>query len=145
MDFSSTNLDQHLLTAYLQTRYCIDEPPLCIHIGQLHPELDNFLLQNKERQWVFITAWNPGSQPLPLTKNQERQNKLIEKTGQLEKPFFYGRGEALDGKWEAEESLLVLGLSPAAGIDLGRAFRQNAIVAGSLDKPAELVIIPKKV
>jgi len=145
MDFSSTNLDQRLLNAYLQTRYCVDDPPLCIHIGQLHPELDNFLLQNKERQWVFITAWNPASQSLPLAENRERQNKLIEQIGQLQKPFFYGRGEALDGGWEAEESLFVLGLSISAGIALARAFRQNAIVAGSVGKPAALVIIPKKV
>jgi len=144
MDFSSANLDQSLLNAYLQTRYCIDSPPLCMQIGQSHPDLDDLLQKHQAHTWIFITAWNPASKPLPLSENRARQAQLEADIRRLRKTFFTGRGEAIDGDWEPEESLLVLDISKAKGIELGQVFQQNAIVFGRLRERAELVIMPKK-
>ncbi len=66
-----------LLQAYLDTVYCVTDPPLSIRIGQLHPDLDKLLASNGCTAYAFITAYNPASQVLSDIENMARHEMLV--------------------------------------------------------------------
>ncbi len=140
MEDKSPRLDERLLQAYQHTDYHVDVPPLPLRIGRRHPELDTWLTGIDQRTWVFVTAWNPHSQPLPVAENERRQAELLRWVEQRDLPYSTGRSIADSGDWPPEESLLIAGLSRPEAKALGRRFEQNAVVYGEVGGVAELVI-----
>lgn len=126
-----------LQKVYEQTSYQTDVPQLNIRLYTLHPDLDDVLITNGCRTWAFLTAWNPGSHPMPFTENQQRNAGLAEEL----KPWkvMYGRGIPDHGDWTPEESFLVLGIVKEDALMLGVKWGQHAILYGELATPAQLI------
>ena len=140
-------LPTELLESYLATRYTAATPggEVVIRIGRRHPEVDALLAEaiaaarGGAASWAYLTAWNPRSRRLSDAENRLRQAALIAKIGNRH-AYFEGEGIATDGIWR-EPSLLILGISRAEAVQLGRQFEQNAIVAGEHGGEAELVCL----
>lgn len=130
-----------LLEAYRQTSFLAHTPggAICIRIGQIAPDLES-LLENENRCWAYVTAWNPGSIPLSDEENRTHQRELEHAVRQAGYTVFPGEGVGQDGAWPPEPSLLILGISLEDAIELGRRFGQAAIVAGRSSEPAELIL-----
>jgi hypothetical protein len=129
-----------LLEAYRKTRYEAQTPggKIVLRHGAHSPELDR-ILDARFPGWAFITAWNPGSNPrLSIDENRRRQKELEAALSPRYRTF-PGKGVGDDGRWPAEESVLVLGISRGEALAVGRQFGQLAIVAGRLGEPAVVV------
>ncbi len=134
---------KELREAYLNTDYRTTESPfLSILPLQKNPTLDEFLLSQGHASWAFITAFNPQSRLLDLRENRLRNQKLEKDLVRLRLDFRRGIGEGKEGDWPAEESFLILGLTLAQAMDLGRAYDQKAILFGEWSEKADLVFIP---
>ena len=110
-----------------------------IRIGERSPRLDALLSKHGCNAWVFVTAWNPGSQPLQRAENEGRQSELLALLCERGLQWLAGSGVPPDAAWHAEDSVLVLGIDSDEGVAIGRRFGQVAIVAGTVGCPAELV------
>jgi hypothetical protein len=77
-----------------------------------------------------VTAYNPGSVALGESENAQRQLLLEQAARDAGFAFFRGEGVGDDGQWPPEPSLLILGITRAQAVDLGRRFGQRAIVYG---------------
>jgi len=141
MDNSSIPFDERLWEAYVRTTYRVlreDENVWDIQIGQFHPALDQYLHEQGLHTWVFITAWNPGSQLLTTAENHLRNQKLLQMILDGAFPYFLGIGIGSDGNWPAEESYWVAGPSQKMALEWGRFGGQNAVVWGEAGGKAEL-------
>lgn len=86
---------------------------------------------------VYLTACNPGSQPLPEASNATRMTALRNRLRELEARWLEGRGHMPGDAW-SEPSVLVT-RAPLTVVDrLARAFGQNAVVHVALDARARL-------
>lgn len=132
------SLDRRLTEAYLRTTYRVWQPPIEIRIGQLCPAMDVLLAERGSESWAFVTAWNPGSRVLPADENAQRQAELEQIVESAHWSYIYGVGIGEDTTWPPEESLLVLGISAAEAVALGRRFGQNALVFGRQNEVPEL-------
>lgn len=139
MDDNSRNIDQRLLSAYLQTTYQIEQPAIQIHIGESSRALQALLQKYEATSWAFITAWNPKSILLSQKENDARHEKLVEMVEKRGFPFFMGYGIGADDTWQPEQSLLILEIAREEAINLGQQFRQHAIVFGTTDGLPALV------
>lgn len=130
-----------LLNSYMATDYVVADGAVrfVIGIGDANRELDEFLATKKLTNWAFLTAYNPYSCELTNEDNQRRQLILFHRLREGSYPFLQGYGESRDQDWPLEPSVLVLSIETELAVGLGREFQQNAIVIGSLGKPAELV------
>lgn len=133
--------DPALERAYRETTYVVFVPgggAIGLHPGQRSRALDRLLARAGVRSWAFITAWNPGSRPVPAWRNRYRQDRmfhLLLTSGCIVLP---GAGIPAGDDWAPEESVLACGLPPGTARRVARAFGQNAIVAGRRGRPAEL-------
>jgi hypothetical protein len=135
-------IDDALLAAYSGTRFCADTAQglVVIRVGETCAELDALLRATGCTRWAYITAFNPGSLRLKDDENHARQRELESVVRQLGHRMFPGEGIGDDGAWPPEPSILVLCIEREAAVELGRRFRQLAIVCGELDGLAELVL-----
>ncbi len=140
MDDISGNIDQPLLDAYLATIYEVKHLGLQIKIGEENGHLEEFLVDNNMFSWAFISAWNPYSKEVSAEENEIRHSKLVKMVEAKKFPFSEGYGVPSNEKWEAEKSLMILGISRREAIFFGKRMEQNAIVWGRLGGVAELVI-----
>lgn len=130
-----------LEAAYQRTLYRVCVPgggTLDVRIGQRCRPLDRLLAARACRRWAFVTAWNPGSVPLPAWRNAARSRRLARALEYLGYRFLPGLGAPEQQTWKPEVSLLVLGMPLARALRIGRQFGQNAIVAGRRGRAAEL-------
>lgn len=133
-------MDQHLLNSYLSTRYLVFYPSLEIQIGRYHPKVDQFLMDNNAFSWAFVSACNPFSKLLPDLENEQRHAHLVDYLEELHYLHLLGQGKGVDGDWPPEKSLLVLNISRQKAMQLAKKFEQNAIVFGTINQKAELII-----
>lgn len=82
-----------------------------------------------ERNWAFITAWNPASQVRPRTQNHAAQQALLLALRQLPRTTCIRPGLGVGGAWR-EASLFVVGPNLAEIDELAQQFQQNAYVHG---------------
>lgn len=134
-----SKIPAELRNAYLSTRFRVFDPPIEIRIGQVNPPLNKLLKENEASIWAYITAFNPFSKELTVSQNLERHEQL---RSQIENYAIYeGEGAGDDATWIPERSFLVLGISKEDAKKLGMKYEQNAIVAGEIDQPAELLLL----
>lgn len=126
---------EELDRAYRATSYCAGK--LTLRVGETSRVLDTLLRNRGVAEWAYLTACDPGSVPLPRAQNEARQRVLLERL--RGRTVLVGEASADDGSHPPEPSFLVLGIPRAEAMTLARAFGQNAILAGAIGKPAELV------
>jgi hypothetical protein len=88
---------------------------------------------------VIISAWNPMSAPTSVADNDIAHQQLLEVVANY--PHFERAGVGDDGFWPPERSLLILGIDFDKAVELGRRFRQQAVVCGVISKEARLVVL----
>lgn len=135
-------MDEALLDAYRRTAFTAETPHgrLVLRIGQPSTALNNLLASTGTATCAYVTAWNPGSRPRSAAENTKAQQELVAFVASEGFPFYAGEGVGDDGDWPPEPSLLILGISRPAAIDLGQRFGQLAIVYGERASPVELVL-----
>ena len=128
------HLDRVLVESYLNTSYWtelirMDDQGANLRIGQPHAEpvaqqLEEFGI----RTYAFITAWNPGSQPLDQWHNRWRSINLEMELHPHCRLLRRGMGIGMNEDWQPEESFWALDIAVEKAVELGRQFGQNAIV-----------------
>ena len=136
-----TLFDEALKEIYLRTTYIAFTPlgEIHIRIGHDNQLLDQLLIHHGVNDWCFVTAWNPYSATASKEDNL-RWNFALEQELKQSFVVFGGIGKGEDSGWPAEESFLVIGISPPESIDFAKKYQQNAIVVGHLKNPATLLI-----
>lgn len=135
-------MNQELLEAYSKTNYQITNTELIINIGKQNKKLNTFLKLNTYDTWCFITAWNPlSSDGFTIEENNRFNNELFEDLSEY--ATYKGEGKDPTGVWAPEESYFVCNISREKSIELGKKYKQNAIVFGKINDVAELIILEK--
>jgi hypothetical protein len=132
-------INSALLEAYQTTLYEVFEPKITITIANENQELQKFLKENNYSQWCFITAWNPYSMLLSQEENTNL-NRLLE-LDLKDFPIYAGQGKDAKGEWPPEDSYFVANISEQQAIALGTKYNQNAIVFGTLNEKAKLLLL----
>lgn len=101
-----------------------------LQVGRRCATLDRLLHRLRVREWVFITAWNPHSRPLPNWRNRARQHALQRTLRRNVHVLYCGLGVPDDGLWQPEHSLFAGPVAAGRARRLGRQFSQNAVVIG---------------
>lgn len=129
-------LTDPLILAYHNTDYCVNGFQEPIRIGAVSAEADAVLEANACREWAFITAWNPMSEPLGEPENRRRNAELRCRLGAW--LVTEGTGCARDGDWPPEESYFIAGIPFEDAVRLARIYAQRAFVYGRPGEPAML-------
>jgi predicted nucleic acid-binding protein len=132
-------LTPQLIEVYEQALYALDAGPM-IHVGERSAELDRLLDEHGARAAAFVTAANPRGEERAAAANAAATAVL---RASLERPWLPGEGRDPAGRWSAEPSVLVLGISRPEAEALGRRLEQNAIVFVEKGGAPELVLLRK--
>lgn len=119
-----------LIKAYRQASYVVfrDDSEVVLKVGKVSLELVEIMKKNDVSCAAFLTAYNPHSQQLELTLNQQFQEKLLKELRSLNIDYLSGEGRDDFGVWVAEPSVLALGISLQNAEKLAAQFKQNAFV-----------------
>lgn len=127
------------IQAFLDTNFVVFNTDISIRINQHCNALDKLLEEYQQTKWAFITAWNPYCKILSDNENAERMKQLKSKVNNY--ITFEGEGIGNDKNWTPERSLLILGIDKLEAINIGNEFEQYAIVFGTKNTKAELIIL----
>jgi hypothetical protein len=133
---------KHLTEVYSATTFRVAGPSgsIDIRVGMRCLALDDLLMTLGQREWAYVTAWNPHSELRSVKENAAAHQVLLRELatwglGQ----YFEGDGIPDNPGWAAERSVWIAGIARADAIALGIRFGQNAVVLGRLGGVAELV------
>ncbi len=127
--------------AYLTTDFIAfdDGAELSLRIGDHSVQFDALLRRHGVTSGVFITGWNPYSQPQEAEKNNRANARMRSEFATLGLTALHHVGKSSDGTW-IEEGFFVLGLGDSDGLMIASAYDQHAIVVVSVGKRAELCL-----
>jgi putative PIN family toxin of toxin-antitoxin system len=135
-----------LAAAYRDADYVVfGNPDLLLHVGEPNPRLDALLEDLDADGAAFLSAANPGSERRAADENLAAAAELERALANANYSRCEGEGRDPNGRWEAEPSLLAVGISRAAAEALGRRFGQNAIVFIARGLAPELVFMKKRI
>ena len=139
----SSRVAATLIAAYRATHYCVNgvSPPFLLRIDERNTDLAACHRSRAVDCSAFLTAWNPGSQPLSDEENQGAQDRLRSVLEARGFALLEGLGVDPTGQWAGEESFLVLGIAREAACEVGREFRQHGIVWAGPDAVPHLVML----
>lgn len=134
--------DRELVSEYFNTDYCFEylKQQYLIEIGKKNEGVDGLLKCVGEREWAFITAWNPRSIPQNRLVNEIEMSNLKTHLTRNEKKYYQGAGIGRRGDWE-EPSLFIPGLNLDESVEIARRYNQNAFVHGCLECVARLILL----
>lgn len=137
-------MNGELLREYERTRYVVlDDLGIAradVGVGETSGAVDEILADFGAASGVFITAWNPRSEPLDQDGNDEANARLendLDEAGSVILPHI---GVGYDPEWEPEHGFFALDLAEADAIELARKYGQNAVVVIERAGPARLVL-----
>lgn len=122
-----------LIEAYKSTRYEVEDggQVFILSIGSSSMELVTLYEKYGVDSCAFITAYNPYSKPCSVANNASNQSKLAEKLAAY--AVLRGSGKDPADVWPAEPGFLILGISAADAVVIGKTFQQNAIIVCGVD------------
>lgn len=125
-----------LLAAYRDTRFLVFTPAstLVLRVDRKAPALDALLDGAGERSWAYLTAFRSRSR---VDRNLRANEKLRRQLGLDHRHVLPGCGLAATQD-HCEPSFLVLGMTRAAAVGVGEAYRQDCVLVGSRGGAAEL-------
>lgn len=136
------SIDPRLVNAYKAAEYALlTDPEIVIRVGEANEDLDMVLRAEDAESAAFVTAANPGSMQLSDDDNLMAFAALAEALDDRGYNCYRGEGRDPDGRWPVEASLLVVGISRADAVSLGRQLNQNAIVFIELGKAPQLLLL----
>jgi hypothetical protein len=131
-----------LIAAYKKAQYVVlGDPDLVIRIGEPNPDLDELLEAEGAATAAYITAANPRGEARTAWENEIANAALVQSQTEAGYSCYEGEGRDPQGRWTAERSVLVVGISRADAEVVGRVFGQNAIVFVEKGRAPELVLI----
>jgi len=136
------SLAPELLEAYRAAVYVVyGSPPIEFRIGEPSDVLDALLRIQKASSAAFVSSADVEGVVTP--ENQRRMKEFLLRGNLAGTPYKVYQGEGRDpaGKWDAEPSLLVMGIPRAEAEALGRRLAQNAIVWIEPGGAPELVVL----
>jgi hypothetical protein len=135
-------VESELIDAYLQARYWVqDSPSFCLKVGQDSGPLRQIYRRYGVECAAFITAFNPEGVQANAVQNGLRHAQLQDQIRNKGYTVLRAMGCDPKGVWQAEQSVLVPGLGLAEATEIGRNFRQNAIVWCGPESIAQLVLL----
>ena len=131
-----------LLAAYRAAHFHVNsEDPFVLLIGEYSRELALLHKAAGVASSAFITACNALGEQCAEEQNTAAQASLLDSVKQLGLASVAGEGRDPQGQWPGEPSLLVLGCSDIQANELGRLYRQNAIVWCEHNAVPELIVL----
>src|SRR5262249_1277386 len=125
------------IESYERALYALDSG-MALRVGLRDPGLDRLLEHHGAAAAAFVTAANPHGQAQDPALNEAAMAALRRS---LALPWLPGEGRDPEGRWRAEPSVLVLGMTRADAEALGRRLEQNAIVFVEKGRAPELVLL----
>lgn len=130
-----------MIAAYEHAQYIVfATPDILLCIDAPNPALDALLEAHGAATAAYLTAANPRGEKRSDAANQAAMAKLRASLGWA---FHEGEGRDPEGRWPAEPSLLLLGISRAEAEALGRSLEQNAILFIEKGGAPQLVLLEK--
>jgi uncharacterized protein DUF3293 len=132
-----------LIASYKAANYqvIVDTDVITLHIDQYSSSLHQLLNKSDHQCAVFITAFNPLSQPQSPSKNLTRNTQLRKALTQYTHLVFEGASTDPSKLWPAEQSFLAFGIDLKTAMTLGKQFGQNAIVWIDTDAIPRLILL----
>ena len=130
-------LTPDLIKSYERALYALDSG-MVLRIGVHDPDLDRLLDAHGASAAAFITAANPRGEAQAPALNEAAMAALC---SSLALPWLPGEGRDPEGRWRAERSVLVLGMTRVDAEALGRRLEQNAILFAEKGRAPELVVL----
>ena len=127
---------------YNATHFRVSDYPhnFTLRIGQASSAAQAILWDQSADTAIFITAYNPFSQPQDAAVNEAAQAKLRLRLDELgASAVLQGEGVDPSAQWPGEPSFLAVGLSREVGAQLAKDFGQHAFVLVERDKAPALV------
>jgi len=137
-----SSIPEELLAAYRAAHFHVfSEPPFVLRIGEHSKGLAVLHETAGVSSSAFITAYNPYSMECTEEQNLAAQARLVDSIDKSGLVSIEGEGKDPEGQWPGEPSLLVLGCTGKQAEDLGRLYKQNAVVLCGDDAVPELVVL----
>jgi len=135
--------DLRPIEAYRSTHYRVHDTleTVTLRIGEPSAALLAIHARSGVSSSAFVTAWNPGSKSLSPEENRAAQQALCSEIEGLGLASLEGEGVDPTGGWPAEASCLILGIDRQRAEQLGRRFRQFAIVFATAECIPELILL----
>jgi hypothetical protein len=131
-----------LVRAYAATDYHVfGEPPFSLHIEQQSEDLLRLYQRFHVSNALFLTACNPWSHRSPDAANAVAHAMLVAEIERRKLIHLPGQGVDPEGRWPAESSLLIMGVTLETARALGRQFKQNAVVWAAADAVPRLILL----
>lgn len=120
-----------LLSTYRSARYQFtwEGELITLKVDQIQPRVAQILEQEMADVGFFITACNPRSEQQSEGDNGEAMAKLALEIYALDGRSFSGVALDPEGRWPAELSYFVIGISASLMHDLAQDFSQNAYLS----------------
>lgn len=135
-------IDAKLVAEYRRTWFHVfTVPPFVLHVGEHSPELAALYAQHGVSTALYITAYSPYSTVVSDADNLAAQARLEDDLSHSGRVVIAGDGQDPEAQWPPEHSLLALGVSQADGAELGRRYRQNAVVWAGADAVPVLLLL----
>ena len=135
-------LPPELIAAYEKALYVVfGVPELVLRIGEPNPDLDALLQAEGAASAAFVTAANRHGERRSAWDNQMATAALHQTQTDAGYVCYAGEGRDPRGRWEAEPSMLIVGISRADAEAVGRVFEQNAVVFVEKGGAPELVVL----
>jgi hypothetical protein len=139
-------LDPALRSAYERADYVVyASPGIHFHVGEPSDVLEAMMAMNHVRTAAFVSSANTRGVATP---GNERRLADFLLRGALDGPavnqkyrVYQGEGRDPEGNWNAEPSVLIMGIPRAEAEALGRRLEQNAIVWIEKGRAPELVVL----
>ena len=140
---AQTEISEEKIRAYGATHYRVGSGPdvLMLRIGQHSPALALHYAAYGADCALFITAFNPFGQEQDDAANQTAHARLGEQIREVADHVFEGDGADPNGQWPAEKSYLAFGVDADAAGELGRRFKQDAVVWIGKDAVPRLLLL----
>lgn len=110
-----------------------------LKLGRASQPLADIMAARGVATACFITAWNPRSEPRSEAENEADQTRLRARLESMGLTWLAAEGRDPDGGWDAEPSLVALGLTFDEACALGDEFGQNAVLFSGADGAMRLV------
>jgi hypothetical protein len=128
----STNrtISPSLVKAYRNAHYFVHhgEEVYLLKVGEVNHALSILLQSYGASSAAFLTAYNPYSQMRSEAENQAAHEKLLAELAQAGIETIDGLGTDPHDDWDAEPSVLALGLSRSRAEQLADQYSQNAFL-----------------
>ena len=139
-------LDPALRSAYERAVYVVfASPGVEFRVGEPSDILDAMMAMSHVSCAAFVSSANTRGVATPENERRLADYLLrsqldgLNETGKYR--VFQGEGRDPEGKWNAEPSVLIMGIPRAEAEALGRRLEQNAIVFIEKGRAPELVVL----